>query len=383
MGNVYIWVLGTIKTIHTFLFSLLTTLSIGQVNDLTGMWIAVLSRPIGDNWYSPLDGLILDINKKRVTVAHVFSDSIKTFPLSKKGDKIQIDKNYFGLIHSVSKDSLVVDFDNRMRTKFIPIKQYAVKIDSLNLTKNAWILKWSDGEYSVDLRIHFMNAKWYPEEYPNIAMIHRRAVNYKYQENERWALSHIMNEWFLTLTQGQFHPITYQISKVYKDSLKLKCLTWPIASEFRLLRSLNKEHSELTSIINHLIKKTWRVSEVLNHSNSFSEDTIALDEEYTAGHYSRDTILIKRSELFENRMSFKFNPDYTFQLILDNDIFWQTKWRITGDGKYIILNKGLHPYDYIELISWTDKELVIGKADDFGTNKKREYIPYYYELRLE
>ncbi len=178
-------------------------------------------------------------------------------------------------------------------------------------------------------------------------------------------------------------PIIYQVAESYEDSLKLICLSWPTDNVFSLHKNHKKERIELDSIIKYLTQKNWRTAEVLGYSTSFGEDTSNIDEKYTTGYYSSDTTLIKKRDLLDKKVSFNFNSDFTFQIIVDRNLFWQTNWKISNDGSYVIISNGTHPHDYIEIISMENGQLIIGKADNFGTDQKREYFPYYYEVRLE
>jgi hypothetical protein len=271
-----------------------------------------------------------------------------------------------------------------MRTRFVPIVDFKPEINSLNLEQSAWVLKWSDGDYSVNKRIDFTGEKWHSTRGPNVAITHEKGIKYKYQENEKWALKQIQGEWFLTLTHLQSDPIVYQINKVYQDSIKLRCLSWETEQQFTLHHLGKISQSQANSIINHLCKKKWETSEVLNYSTSFSEHATTIDEELTTGSSVRDTTLIKRSELIDKKVSFNFRSDFTFQILVDSNLYWQTKWRLSADGAYVILNNGRHPYNYIEIISIGKDELVIGKSDNFGSDKEEgDYFPYYYELRLK
>jgi hypothetical protein len=90
------------KIFLVILLSALTLLANGQSDLLSKKWIAVLSRPIGDNWWSPIDGIIIDIKEKTVTVGYVFSDSLKTFEFNQKSDRIRLDNKFFGKVHFLS-----------------------------------------------------------------------------------------------------------------------------------------------------------------------------------------------------------------------------------------------------------------------------------------
>jgi hypothetical protein len=244
------------------------------------------------------------------------------------------------------------------------------------------MLKWSDGDYSIDRRIDFTDEQWYPEGGPKVAITHEKATKYKYQENEKWALKRIQDEWFLTLTQGQMDPIIYQVTKDCGDSLKLKCISWLTEKQFTLHRLKQLDKPKLDLIIKHLSQKKWEMDEVLNYSTSFSEDTTGIEEELATGFYAKDTTLIRKSDLIGKRLSFTFRSDFVYQISVDSKLFWQTKWRLLDDGIYVIINEGQHPYDYIEIVSIKEGELVIGKSDNFSTDNKGEFFPYYYEVRL-
>ncbi|MBL7849356.1 MAG: hypothetical protein JNN04_00545, partial [Cyclobacteriaceae bacterium] len=238
-----------------------------------------------------------------------------------------------------------------------------------------------DSDYSID-RIDFTETKWYPHGGPNIAITHDKATKYKYQGNEKWALKRIQDEWFLTLTQDQIDPIIFQVIKDYGDSLTLRCLSWAPQNQFTLCRLKPIEQSQSETIVQRLSQKKWDTVELLNYSTSFSEDTTGMPESLTTGFYVRDTTLIRKSDLMENKLSFLFGADFVFQILVDSKPFWQTKWRLSADGHYVILSEGRHPYHYIEILSLEGNELIIGKSDNFAAERKKEFFPYYYEVRL-
>lgn len=369
------------KLLLSAIFSTLTVLASGQSDPLMRKWVAVFSRPIGDNWIRPIEGLILDVEKNTVTIGYVFSDSLKTYELNRKSNSIRLDNKFIGKIHFLSNDSLVLDFQKRMRTRFVPIEDFKPGLNKIDLAQSAWVLKESDSDYSID-RIDFTETKWYPHGGPNIAITHDKATKYKYQGNEKWALKRIQDEWFLTLTQDQIDPIIFQVIKDYGDSLTLRCLSWVPQNQFTLSRLKPIEQAQSETIVQRLSQKKWHTVELLNYSTSFSEDTTGMPESLTTGFYVRDTTLIRKSDLTENKLSFIFGADFVFQILVDSKPFWQTKWRLSADGHYVILSEGRHPYHYIEILSLEGNELIIGKSDNFAAERKKEFFPYYYEVRL-
>ena len=190
----------------------------------------------------------------------------------------------------------------------------------------------------------------------------------------------MQGESFLTLTQGQFHPMVYQVTHANYDSVKLICLSWGTDKKFSLSKIPNKGEQELDSIRKRLMKQIWKTSEVLK--TSFSDDTANAGDEYLFVHYGRDTTLIERKDLVDRKVSLKFAPDFTFHTLVDDKSFWQSNWRLSNDGTYIIIGDGLHTNNYIEIISIGANDLIIGKTDYFGTGKRREFIELYYEIKL-
>jgi hypothetical protein len=373
------------KAILTTLFLVITILVRAQdAKDLLlRKWMAVFSRPVGDNWYSPIDGTILDIKKESITIGNTLSDSSITFKYNVRRGKIKMGDESLGTILFLSNDSLVLDFDKRMRTKFIPIEDFKPELDQIDLSQNAWVLKWSDGDYSINRRIDFTNERWYAGDGPRVAITHEKAMKYKYQDNEKWTLKRIQQEWFLTLTQNQMDPLVYQVIKYDGDSLTLRGLSWSTKKAFILHRLKRVEPLRSDSICQYLSKQRWETGEILSYATSISEHSPDIEPELGTGFYARDTTLIKKSDLIGKRLSFTFRPDFVFQIHVDANLFSQTKWRLSSDGAYVIINDGQHPYDYIEIISMKNDELVIGKSDNFATDTKREYFPYYYEVRLK
>jgi hypothetical protein len=367
------------KTVGVIYLSLLTIVAHGQIGLLNGRWVATLSQAIGDKTYSPLDGLILDIRNDSFTIAHVFSDSIKHYMASKRGAKLELNGRVFGKVHTISRDSLIIDFNETMRSTFIRSENYKPNLEALDLKANAWSLECSDPEYSID-RIDFLNEKLYPEAVPNLAIAHHKTTRRKYQEKEKWTLKTILGGSFLTLTWGQFDPMIYQVMETYGDSIKLIGLSLGKSKKFRLRKIPNKDEQDLDAIRTLLMKKIWETSEV--QSPLFSDDTASLEDEYLAGHYASDTSLIERQDLIDRKISIQFGRDFTFRILVREQLFWESNWRLSRDGSYIIIGDGLHAHNYIEIISVDLNDLVIGKTDYIGIREQSKFIELYYRLRL-
>ncbi|HBK88525.1 MAG TPA: hypothetical protein DDZ56_07725 [Cytophagales bacterium] len=344
-------------------------------------WIAVESRSLGRmgrGGHRSMEGIILDIKQNTGTVGSIFSDSLFTFDLN----KVNLSVERFGKIHFASPDSLVIDYKKiSTRTRFIPIADFKPALNGLELAGSAWFLNGYGEDDWISQRIDFTAEKWKLRPFPGVAITHRREKKYKYQKREKWSLKRVQEEWFLTLSYWESDMYVFQVAGVDQDSLTLKCLMLGNQRPFTLCRLKKVDPALADSIVRYLAQRRWNTREVLNQVNSMDKAEDSDLEIFSRFHLSDTTVITKRN-LMDKKVSFRFRDDFVFEMLDDSRLFWQTTWRLSEDGNYIILDKGQRPSDYIEIISWKNNELVIGKEDDFATDEKHQYYTGYYEVRL-
>jgi len=345
-------------------------------------WLAVKCEPlIKGNGISPINGFIFTFTDDKMYWRNVYSDKTIDFNYILKGEIIEIDDTARMEINFVSKDSLKLVFDKIMVTTFIPLDEnyLGITLSANDLFENNWIYKTTEFQQRID----FLENNWTitKNDIAKKCITHVKGDKYCYQEMEKWSLNSIKNFTLFSFTIGQFDSYTHQVIKQNGDTIFTKLwngkkFIYPI-----LFKEKKLERDKRNELIKKITSKEWYSIEVISASTSFDEDTVGFEFEET-GFFVIDTTLMDKNELLKNKMKFYFT-DSKYDIITSNKVFVTGKWKLSIDGKYIILNDGLNTNDYIELIEVNDKNLVIGKSDKFSVGKKRDFIEYFYRLKLK
>ena len=141
-------------------------------------------------------------------------------------------------------------------------------------------------------------------------------------------------------------------------------------------------HEALFSLIT---SKKWDTENILSYATQSDEPIQILDSTiYLEGFINfEDSTLIKLEELLEKKLSMKFDSTQTFELLVNDKTFQKGTWQFSLDGEYIILDNGLKPEDYIEIVELTENYLTIGKQDELNFGNDNRSTIYYYKLRLD
>lgn len=367
------------KVTLTLILLALGMASYAQAVDMEGYWVAVQSKPIKNKWpISPMDGLVLGFKGKQVEMRHVYSDSIFKFPLKIKKEKMFFQDSLFGKLRHLDSDSILIDFDGKMRVKFKPLAKGWTIDESLDFNESTdWIFSYNRHKkrlkllqkpwfYSSDTGMKLCIVQWSREKYRSVNM-------------EKWNVISFNNYHLFIKSTGQFEDEIYQVKSYRRDTILLKDLTYCDTSEVRLVKEKSISQSEKEGIIRKLQNKKWNTYHLISKATSMIG---ASDEEEITGFYVMDTTLLKKESLENNKLSFVFTDSFTYKIYEDDTVVRSGNWRLSNNGAQIILDAGYMPYDYIDLIKIQPDSIAIGKNDEFHVDGN-SFIEYYYRLRLK
>ena len=370
----------TLLTLIITVFSV--KVSFSQSNLIEQDWLAVKSEQYKKGkWMVPIDGSIFTFTKEKLYWQFVYSDSTLIYDYSLKGKNIVLNDTIIIRISFLSKDSMKLVIDKRTITTFIPIdKEHGdINISAIDFIENNWTYKTD----AFQQRIDFLEDSWEvnKNDISRVCITHTFGDKYCYQNNEKWSLYSKGESKFLSFTWGQHKNYTHQIIRQNEDTVFTKLwngkeFIYPILIKHNKIVSNERE-----IILNRITSKEWRTIEIIDYSSSFNEDTIGTELEST-GFYVTDTTLISKQEFLDKKIKLLFS-DTEYKILINDKVYVSGKWRLSIDGKYIILNSGLNPSDYIALIEISNKYLIIGKSDEFSLGIGRNFIEYYYRLKLE
>ena len=361
----------------------LTTLkTYSQDNSLTGNWVAVDWEPIGKSFISIYTGLIFSFDKDSVKMTTVLSnkDTILSFKL--KGKRLLIAGEKFGVIKKITNDSLILISNKNRRTTFRKIDPRLTEKTSINLTANPWYL-YNRGEQGFKQRIVFYDTLTRQGGW-RVCFRQTPGLKFKSQEIMEWSLKTIGTDIVIAIELDWGGPQTfYQVTKVSNDNLELKNLSGTDDRVIIMEKSSPRlNHEALFSLIT---SKKWDTENILSYATQSDEPIQILDSTiYLEGFINfEDSTLIKLEELLEKQLSMKFDSTQTFELLVNDKPFQKGTWQFSLDGEYIILDNGLRPEDYIEIVELTENYLTIGKQDELKFGNDNRSTIYYYKLRLD
>ncbi len=278
-------------------------------------WIAINSKAIHGGGITSFDGMLMDFESSEAKLNHIFFDSTLTYSFDFKEEQIFLDDSLFGKIEFISDDSLLINFDDWMLTKYIPVEKNEILIDENELIENEWIYRTENGYKTLEI---FTDINWgrFPNETAKICVEQYLDSKFKGIDQERWSLMNVDNSSVLSIAWGQIDPAIYFIESKSTDSILLKCWLENESHTIVLKKIPNLNKNKLDSIINLIIDKTWKISEVIDYVHQFSDDSL-LNHIGETGITIRDTIFLKKESLLNKTLSYSFNKDFTYK-IFDN-----------------------------------------------------------------
>ena len=364
-------------------FAFLTTIkTYSQDNSLTGNWVAVNWEPIGKGFISIHTGQILSFDKDSVKMTTVLSnwDTIVSFNL--KGKRLFIAGEKFGIVKKITNDSLVLISNKNRRTTFRKIDPRLTEKTSINLSANPWYL-YNPVEQGFKERIVFYDTLTRHGGW-RVCFRQTPGLKFKSQKIMEWSLKTLGTDIVITIQLDWGGPTTFfQVTKVSNDRLELKKLSGTDDEIMIMEKSSTRGNQE--ALFSLITSKKWDTENVLGYATQSDEPIQILDSTiYISGFINfADSTLIKLEELLEKQLSMKFDSTQTFELLINDKPFQKGTWQFSLDGEYIILDNGLRPEDYIEIVELTESHLTIGKQDELKFGNDNRSTIYYYKLRLD
>ena len=263
---------------------------------LKGNWVAVDCEPIGKDFITMINGLILSFDQDSVKITTVLSttDTVVAFKL--KGKKLTIAGEKFGAIVKINSDSLVLISNRNRRTTFRKIHPSLTAKTSINLTATNWYINYpTEQEYKERMTFYDSAARqrgW------KVCFKQTPGQKFKRQEICEWSLKEIGMDIIITIQQGFGLPQNfYQVTKVLTDKFELKDLGYTENLGLLLEKSYSKRNKE--TLFDLVTSKTWKTESVLNYATQSDELISILDSTVNLSHYVNyeDTTLVKLQEL--------------------------------------------------------------------------------------
>ncbi len=355
----------------------------GQSLDSDIFWLAIESESAGKGGViSPLNGFAFNFGKKESNLTHIFSDSIGTMPLKVMRKKIKSGKDLFGKIIHQDKDSLILIVDENMRVKFVPLKPE----DKIKGTVDFWNhTDWTihGDNFTQHFRLLDQPWKWKSDDPAKICLITTVRKNYKNSHTEKWNLKIIGGNHLFIKTYGQVEKDIYLVKEYLKDAVVLRSLSYnQNPQELKLMKIPSLSLKDRKDIEQKIKGHRWIGAELIKKASSFEEE--ASNGRSISGFYARDTLLFQKKSLTNKGLSFSFLTNSKYEIYESDSLRLSGNWKISDTGQQIVLNLGCNPEDYIDLIELSPNNFTIGKLDRFQVgDRKRDYIVYYYKLKLE
>lgn len=364
-------------------FVFLTTIkTYSQDSLLVGNWVAVDCEPIGEDFISMTHGLILSFDYDSVKLTTVLTTTDTVVSFKQKGRKLKVAGKKFGVIVKITNDSLVLISNGNRRTTFRKIHPSLIVKTSINLTANNWYLNYTTGQ-ELKQRMTFYDSAARQRGW-KVCFKQTPGQKFKRQEICEWSLKEIGTDIIITVRPSFGVPQSfYQVTKVSTDNFELKNLSDTDNLGLLLEKLYSKRNKE--TLFDLVTSKTWKSKSVLNYATQSDEPIQILDTTVYLGHYVNyeDTTLIKLEEVLGNQLTLKFTNENSFKIRINERLLQTGTWNFSDDYEYIVLDGGLRPEDYIELIEADGKSLTIGKQDELKAATGNGSTKYYYKLRLD
>lgn len=333
-------------------------------------WLAVKSYPIppeiGNSIY---DGMTLPFADDKIIYGNVFDQRNGETEFRISENNIYVNDTLWAVSITQYQDSLVLDINENARVKF-------VKLDTENSLPNKpqiwnhknWVLTYND--YQREL---FLTDSLFFDEPDSKLCIQKDLQNNQFISTiDKWKAVPINGNQLFVKTFHQMDKEFYRIKSYVSDSvIELQSLQFPnVKVDLRKRQYISE--SKRQEIINQIQNNVWKTDRI-----------ISLD---TLGQGSRDwdLSLIKLESLKDKRISFKFSNDSTYNIYESNISVRNGNWKVSQTGNEIILDNGIYPSDYIDLIKVDADSLVIGslrrfelKEDNYGMD-----VEMYFKIKL-
>jgi hypothetical protein len=340
-------------------------------NDLSGsFWIAVKSYPNTEETFNYVyDGMTIHFTDDKIEVSNVFSNYKNEYKLSFDNQNILLNDTIWSNIFVKYEDSLLLDFKETTRVKFVRLdKKHSINRE-LEFSKHKnWILSYND--YQREL--YLTDSLFFDETDSKICLHKDLQENQFIRTIDKWKTLDINGNQLFVKTFHQTDEELYRIKNYIGDSIiELECLEFPdIKTTLKKRKYISEPRRQ--EIIEYIQNHKWKTEKVI--------DLDTLSEGFGKSDYKQ----IKFESLKDKNISFMFSKELTYQIYESDISVANGNWDLSQTGNEIILDSGIYPSNYIDLINISSDSLVIGNLRVFRT-KEDNYgrdIHMYYKIKL-
>lgn len=340
-------------------------------------WIVGETRILTKNGVYTNPGMIVTFRVDSIEFSHVLDDTIITEPFLKKNRRLFIDEERWGRIKYQDSDSIVMNYDRTAQIKLQRIFPNPEMVTPEEFWEHSEWKMYSDNDTT---NINLTSINFVPFEKSKICMIERNFQNMHYFYNEKWRLKNIDSAQVLAISSGQMELNLYYVDRYAGDTVFMTTLQDCCGTPVKLIKRQPAEKTTLDSIKNLLTNRNFSNWLFLDYSGYYTEDSIPRGF-IGLGGIRPDSKVFDIDLLFNNKLKLSFNPDSTY-MIEDGVLTKMGSWRLSGSGKQIILDLGINPHDYVDIIELTENKLIIGKIGRFRLIERRnEFGDYYFRLK--
>jgi hypothetical protein len=334
-------------------------------------WIAVKSYPIppekGNGGY---DGMTIHFSNNKLIFGYVLDERNRAYDLRINDKKIFLNDTLWALTFAEYQDSLILDIRQNARVKFIKLDKEHSLVEKPKLWEHKnWILSFNDYQRELFLT----HSPFLNEPSSKLCIQKDLQVNQFIRAIGMWKTVNINGNQLFVKTFNQVGIELYRIKRYVGDSIiKLEPLRFPdVKSDLRKKYYISE--SKKQNILNQIQNFKWKTDKIIDL------DTIS------EGSRNWDSTYVKMKSLKDKRLSFKFSDDLTYNIYESESSVSNGNWKVSETGDEIILNSGIYPSDYIDLINVDKDSLVIGNLHKFEpiTDNYGLIVELYYKITLK
>jgi len=335
-------------------------------------WIAVKSYPIPpETGNSIYDGITINFTKDKLIIGDVYDERNSDFNLKITGKKVFLNDTLWALIFAKYEDSLILDIGQDSRVKFIKLDQKNSIVEKSKLWNHRnWIL--SNNNFRREL---FLTDSLFFDQ-PNTKLCIQKDLdnNQFISTVDKWKAININGNQLFVMTFNQMHDELYRVKSYVGDSIiKLESLKSPKTEQVFLKKRPYLSEKKRRQILGKIQNREWETVQIIQI------DTLGRGSGYW------DDNLINQESLKNKNLSFKFSSNLTYDIYESGNSIENGTWELSLTGNEIILNFGLSPYDYLDLIKVSSDLLEIGNLKRFEPDNHNYglAIELYYKIKLK
>ncbi|MDT0622669.1 hypothetical protein [Croceitalea vernalis] len=340
-------------------------------------WLAVESYSTFPNGgRSVLDGVILHFEQDSIETGNVYSGFTEKQSLATSREGIYLNDTLTFNISQIYSDSIILDYGFDTRVKFVKLgraKSLDEKRKSFYLRH--WSLTFDEQENKkFDKKLILTDLPFYNEKGP-LVCIEKDILNNRFTSStEKWKFDIINGEHIFAMSSGQLNDDFYIINEYLDNSsASLICANCKDSIKARLTPIKGIDKYQKLDILETISNKNWKIARL----NQW--DTISSSSRF------HDSIPFRLKSIENMNLTFTFSDNHKFIIKESGGTEVSGSWSLSETGQEIVLNKGINPSDYIDLINVTDDSLEIGNLRLFepeGNNYGMK-VNMYFKVTLK